>query len=124
MSGAREIGVFRAKMPRVEVELPTGGDTLTLEFILDTGFNGDLSLPLRVIGRLDADKQAPQVHQIASGEMIVSPSYRLTILWLGRVRTVEAIALEGNALLGTGLLLGTQITIDAVADGEVIIETL
>jgi clan AA aspartic protease len=121
---AREIGVFRAKMPRVEVELPTGGGSLTTEFVLDTGFNGDLTIPLRVIQRLDAAIQTPQVHRLAGGELIVAPTYLLTIPWLGRVRTVEVIALEGNALLGTGLLLGTQITIDAVAGGEVIIETL
>lgn len=56
--------------------------------------------------------------------MVVTPSYLVSICWLDRTCTVEVIALEGNPLLGTGLLLGTQITMDAVPEGEVIIETL
>ncbi|MBC8134342.1 MAG: hypothetical protein H8F28_00465 [Fibrella sp.] len=121
MSG-REIGVFRAKMPRVEVALPADGESLAVEFVLDTGFNGDLALPQRVVQRLCATMQPAQLHRMANGDVFTTPTYLLDIPWLGRTRTVEVIALEGNPLLGTGLLLGTQITIDAVAGGEVIIE--
>ncbi|MBC8137624.1 MAG: hypothetical protein H8F28_17210 [Fibrella sp.] len=123
MSG-REIGIFRAKMPRVEVTLPTDGEKLVVEFVLDTGFNGDLALPQRVIQRLSATMQPAQLHRMANGDVFTAPTYLLDVSWLGRTRTVEVIALEGNPLLGTGLLLGTQITIDAVAGGEVIIERM
>ena len=121
---AREVGVFRSKMPRVEIGLPTGGEPLQVEFVLDTGFNSELALPQRVIQRLSAIRQPAQIHQMANGDTFATPTYQLEITWLGRSRTVEVIALEGNPLLGTGLLLGTQITIDAIAGGEVMIESL
>ena len=120
----REFGVFRNKMPRLSVDLPGISETITVDFVLDTGFNGGLALPRRILQRLDVREWDATTHQVAGGEIITTQTFTLEMMWLGRVRTVEVIALEGNALLGTGLLLGTQITIDAVAGGEVIIETL
>ena len=120
----REMGIFRNRMPRLSIELPGRGETVSVDVVLDTGFNGHLALPRRVLQRLDARVWDATTHQVAGGEIIATQTFMLEMVWLGRARTVEVIALEGNALLGTGLLLGTQITIDAIADGEVIIEAL
>ena len=120
----REIGEFHNRMPRIEMNLEGLDGDFPTEFILDTGFNGHLALPRRVLQRLNVRAWDATTHQVAGGEVIVTQTFTMEIVWLGRTRTVEVIALEGNPLLGTGLLLGTQITIDAVAGGEVMIETI
>ena len=118
------VGEFRNKIPRLTLTLPGRGGDVEVTFIMDTGFNGDLTLPLRAIGRLNATLYDTQTHLMANGGEVDSPVYHVEIEWLGETRNVEILALDGNPLLGTGLLTGCHIDIEAIEGGEVIIETL
>ena len=119
-----EVGTFRNKLPRLPLTLPGRGGEVDATFIVDTGFNGDLTLPLRVIQRLNAALYDTQTHLMANGSEVPSPVYLAEIEWLGENRAVEIIALDGNPLLGTGLLAGCNVNIEAVEGGEIVIETL
>ena len=48
------VGEFRRPFPRLTLALPgSDGATIEIEFVIDTGFEGCLSLPARLIQRLD-----------------------------------------------------------------------
>ncbi|MBC8141905.1 MAG: clan AA aspartic protease [Armatimonadetes bacterium] len=92
--------------------------------MVDTGFNGDLTFPSRAIQRLNAVLYDTQTHLIANGSEVPSPVYQAEIEWLDETRTVEILVLDGNPLLGTGLLAGCNANIEAVEGGEIVIELL
>jgi predicted aspartyl protease len=48
------LGVFRDHFARVTLSLPGSAEPFTVEFILDTGFDGDLALPSNILRQLDA----------------------------------------------------------------------
>ena len=48
------LGHVRDNLPRVRLTLPGLTGPLTIEFIVDTGFDGELSLPASVLRQLDA----------------------------------------------------------------------
>ena len=111
-------------MPRLALTLPGRGDDLEVTFVVDTGFNGDLALPLQAIQRLQAVPFDTQTHLMADGTQVQTSVYLLEMEWLDETRSVEVLALEGNPLLGTGLLFGCHIDIEATENGEVLIEAL
>ncbi len=47
-------GHVRDDFPYVSLSLPGHNGPVSVEFIMDTGFNGDLALPSAVLARMDA----------------------------------------------------------------------
>ena len=118
-------GEYRRRFPRVTLSLPDAdGDLVDVEFIVDTGFEGYLTLPVRVLQRLDATSSGTQTSMMADGSFRSAPLYEMTIDWLDATASVEALVLEGNPLLGTALLENCRLTIDAIEGGEVTIEEM
>jgi clan AA aspartic protease len=118
------VGEFRDRFPRIVLPLTFVDGVRDVEFILDTGFDGYLTLPSRIIQSLVAEPFSPQTHLLADGSEMQSLVYRLTISWEGELREVEALVLETNPLLGTLCLEGYHLDIEATEGGEVLIEPL
>ncbi len=47
------LGTFREEHPRITLPLPQIGGEIAVEFIVDTGFAGDLTLPAHLAGLLE-----------------------------------------------------------------------
>lgn len=96
----------------------------SVEFLLDTGFNGALSLPAATVASLGLAPRDKAITTLADGSRVEVTLYRAQILWNGVERPATVVASGNQPLLGTSLLLGHRLTIDLVDGGRVIIEPL
>jgi len=116
------IGHVRNGFPLVTLALPGRRGTMYVEFILDTGFEGELSVPGHVMRELDSELRASHLFLMADGSDRRAKQYRLSMDWNEEERRTEIIELEGRPLLGNLLLEGCSVHMDMVDGGEVTIE--
>lgn len=84
-----------------------------IEIWVDTGFTGDLVLPLSLIEELKLERNAMVRAILADGRDSRLRSYVAWIDWFGEELEIEVIAGTGESLLlGVGMLLGRRLTID------------
>ncbi|MYE53880.1 MAG: clan AA aspartic protease [Chloroflexi bacterium] len=95
-----------------------------LEASLDTGFTGDLALPTSAIRRLGLPRLGERVFTLADGRRDAMNAYSGTLIWHERPLDVIVIQSDGIPLIGMGTLWGSQIILNAVDDGSVIIEEI
>ena len=93
-----------------------------MEFILDTGFDGDLALPLSILRQLNAKPLFLSLRALGDGSLLECPFYQVDLDWGEESRTVEVLALEHNPLLGTMLLEGCHLDVEMTEGSEVVIE--
>ncbi len=94
---------------------------MRLEVVVDTGFSGQLTLPSAIIRELRLIRDAAQVVVLADGEDKSIPSYFALVSWNGERKSVSALEMESQPLLGMELLWGSRLAIDALPYGEVVI---
>ena len=104
--------------------IASDGQIYTVEVVLDTGFDGDLSLPGDIISRMGFPLYDDYVSNLADGREVMLSGYDGQVLWHGRRRGVLVLEAEGYPLLGMNLLWRNRITIDNYANGDVVIEEL
>jgi clan AA aspartic protease len=97
---------------------------LAIEFVVDTGFAGYLTLPSSAVEAL----RLPFVYhggaRLANDSMIDVGVYAATILWNGEERRVEVLATGARPLLGTLLLDGYELNVQFAEGGQVSVESL
>lgn len=102
----------------VPVRVP-GQPPLSLEFVIDTGFTGFLTLPEAAVNARGLDFLRRMPANLADDSTINLSVYALTIVWNGDVREVEVLATGRRPLLGTLLLQETQFSVHWTPDGPV-----
>ncbi len=100
----------------------SNGAFVPLEFVIDTGFNGELALPRDVILALGLDYRGEIALTLATSQEVTIANYDGVVSWHGRRRDVVVIETDSELLLGMALLLGSRVAFDAQIDGEVVIE--
>lgn len=109
----------------VEVEIAGfNGNSHRIKVVIDTGYNGDLTLSEAIIASLDLPFAGPRRARLADGGEIILRSFAALLDWHGVPMRIVATQTEGKSLLGMALLSGCRLTIDAVEGGSVSIETL
>ncbi|HTE20316.1 MAG TPA: hypothetical protein VK689_18275 [Armatimonadota bacterium] len=116
------VGHVRDTLPRVTLVLPGSAGPLPVELIVDTGFEGDLTLPLSILQRTDAEPLYLSLRSLADGTLRECPVYQLLMAWNEEARTVQVVGLEHNPLLGVLLLEGCHLDLEFIEGAEVIIE--
>ena len=104
--------------------LDSDSNAHTIQFILDTGFAGELLLPNRYMDRLGLSITDWIDARPATGEFIRVPYAEATVVWQGAPRQAQILQLNSEPLLGMEFVWNHRITIDAVADGAVSITPL
>ena len=101
-----------------------------IDFIIDTGYTGELTLPQEIIDRLNLQAASygeadigPTV-VLADGTIRTVTVYIASILWNDRLRNVEVDSLGIAPLVGMRLLRGCNLSIDAAPGGLVTITEL
>ena len=118
-------GRIRDRFPYVRLDLPGLSGPLSIEFLVDTGFDGALSLPLSMINRLDAvPLDDLRLIRLANGSPGMSDGYEVSLEWGDEIRLVEILTLDNVPLLGMELLNGFHLGIDIIEGGEVEITPL
>lgn len=100
------------------------GDSRRVEFIVDIGYNGDLTLSAAVIASLDLPFAGPRRARLADGDEIILHSYTAILNWHGDAMRVVASQTEGKPMLGMALLSACRLTIAVVDGGRVSIEPM
>jgi len=100
----------------------THGILHDLEVVVDTGFNGYLTLSaaqIATFGLLWIDRRDAVT---ADGRQTKFDIYSATVMWDGHLRNVEVEAVDAKLLIGMGLLLGWDLFVDGRIGGTVRIE--
>ena len=100
------------------------GEETVLEMVVDTGFNGSLSLPLRVIEELNLLKRDEAYVVQADGTTVLEDLYTVIVVWDGIERPVPTIASEGDLLVGMELMTGYNLSIDVADGGDVFLRRI
>lgn len=117
-------GHVRDNFPRVVLTLPSLRGARSIEFIVDTGFDGELALPDFMVRDLDALLLGDRPYMLADGSIVMRPCYRIVLQWDDERRSAEIIDLDGNPLLGAELMVGSLLQVEMRDGGEVTIEAL
>ncbi len=96
---------------------------VSVEAVVDTGFDGELVVPREVIDKLGLRLRGVEQGTLADGSTASLPRYRARVEWDGQIRGVIVLAGDG-ALVGMSLMHKHRLTIDVVAGGRVLIEEL
>jgi clan AA aspartic protease len=105
----------------VVFRLPNQPD-LTIEFVVDTGFEGALTLPLGAVAALGLPWFGGIYANLADGSDTRVDVYEATILWNGQEVAVAVLAMGQRPLLGTALLAGFNLNADFVDNGALAIQ--
>ena len=98
--------------------------TQRIEAIIDTGFNGFLTLPSSLISGLKLPFVGNRRATLGDGSVVVLDVYLATVLWHDRDYEVLGLQAGGGPLVGMSLLHGNHVTLDVVDGGNVIIDEL
>jgi clan AA aspartic protease len=110
---------------RIELVIRSSDDgDQRIKPIIDTGFNGWLSLSPELIAALGLTWRRRGRGQLADGSERVFDIYVAEIAWDGRSIRVPVDAVEAAPMIGMALLEGHELTIQVRAGGEVRIAPL
>jgi len=100
------------------------GQEHAIEAVIDTGFDGALTLPPTLIAALGLPWRRRGRALLADGTESLFDVYEATVLWDGTPRRVAVDAAEIDPLVGMLLLYGYELTVQAVEGGQVLIKAL
>ena len=98
--------------------------TEKVEAVIDTGFNGYLTLPNDLINYLKLQRAGSRYVTLGDGNVVVLDMYLAMVLWHGQQREVLALQADGGPLIGMSLLYGNRVMLEVVENGAVTIDSL
>jgi clan AA aspartic protease len=96
----------------------------SIKAIIDTGYSGSLILPSEMIEELELTCYATQEGVLGNGSVHRFNVHEASVIWDGKVQSIEINSAEAGPLVGMGLLEGYEVRIEAVTGGEVTIQAL
>ena len=106
----------------IPVQGPSGQEQ-EIEVVIDTGFNGFLTLPPALVAELGLTFQSEGWATLANGSVETFDIYGVTMLWDSQLRYVDADAVGPTPLAGMSLLDGHNLNIDVADGGRVVIQS-
>jgi clan AA aspartic protease len=117
------VSVDREAILRLIVRGPTGLEC-EVEAIVDTGFDGWLSLPPPLIAQLGLAWQRRGRALLADGTESIFDIYEGIVIWDGQPRRVAVDSADVMPLVGMSLLNGHELTMQVRPHGQVTIRAL
>ena len=117
-------GVVNAAYEAV-VTLPLhgpAGETREIEAVIDTGYNGFLTLPAAMVAEFEFLFLGPSRATLANGAVETLNVHDATVLWDGQLRDIEADATGSVPLVGMLLLDRYDLSIQVRDVGRVAIQ--
>jgi clan AA aspartic protease len=100
------------------------GQRQFIDTVIDTGFDGFLSLPSEIIIRLGIPWTISHTATLGDGSETLFDFYTGIVIWDGQYRTIDIAESETEPLLGMAMLYGYRLQVDNVEGGIVKIELL
>lgn len=94
------------------------------EAVIDTGYNGFLTLPPDLIEHLGLPFLRSSRAILGDGSTIEFDIHEATVVWNGRSRRIPVDAADVSPLLGMGLLYGHELSISVIEEGNVFIRPI
>ncbi len=117
-------GRFRDGHPRLTLRMRGQRGSVTVEYIVDTGFDGFLALPGRILNQLETEASGIRFWQRADGVEAACPAFSVSTESDEDEATVEALLLGGEPLLGTRFLQDQHLHAEMTEGGEIVVEPL
>ena len=107
----------------LEARLPlalhdANGNQCVVDAMIDTGFNGYLTLPAHVIQSLNLPWLCRQEGELVDGTIVVLDVYVAMVEWHREPRSIEIEATDATPLLGMALLEGSELRIQVLDGGS------
>ena len=93
-----------------------------IDAVIDTGFNGFLTLPPALVQMLQLPLAGNRRVTLGDGSTVVLDLYLATVLWDTQPREVLVLAAEGGSLMGMAMLYGHRVILHVVDNGDVLID--
>ena len=95
------------------------GKTYKQDAIVDTGFDGWLSLPSDLIAQLDLKWKRRGRAILADGSECLFNVYEAIVIWDGNPLTIPIDEADSDPLIGMSLMEGYQLTVQVFEEGLV-----
>ena len=89
--------------------------------VIDTGYNGAITLPLSVVSALSLPRGAAREVTLGDTSRKTFDYYTAEIVWDGRPRKARVLCIDGDPLIGTALLRNYKLNADFVVNGPVVL---
>ena len=117
------VNVYGEAVVRLRLAGPEG-QAQDVEAVVDTGFNGSLTLPPSIIAALGLPFRRSGRALLADGREALFDVHEAFVDWEGQSRRVAVDAAETDPLLGMALLRGCELKVQVVPGGGVFISPL
>ncbi len=98
--------------------------TREIECVVDTGFEGFLTLPSSAIAKLGLPYIGEINANLADNSNVATNVYLATILWDGVEKDVAVLGMGHRPLIGTALLEDYHLSIDFCDGGTVLVDDI
>jgi clan AA aspartic protease len=95
-----------------------------IKAVIDTGYTGFLTLPSSIITKLGLTWYMQEEGILGDGSLCMFNVFEATVIWDGRIKSIEVNESETDPLVGMGLLEGYELNIQGFAGGLVTIKPL
>ena len=119
-------GIVNADLEAV-VTVPVSGpagQTRSVEAVIDTGFNGLLTLPPALVGELGLPYVTKSRATLANGSEDICDVHDATVLWDGQPRHIRVDVTDTTPLVGMALLESNSLHVSVRSGGRVLIEAI
>jgi clan AA aspartic protease len=100
------------------------GEGQAIEAMIDTGYNGFLTLPPDLIEELNLSFLRSSRAILGDGSTVEFDIHEGTVIWSDRLRRIPIDTADVSPLLGMGLLYAHELKMEVVEGGEVLIRAL
>jgi clan AA aspartic protease len=104
--------------------LPPQRSSIEIECVVDTGFEGFLTLPTYIIADLGLPYLININANLANNSSVETDVYLATIVWNSIQRDVAVLAMGRRPLIGTALLEDYHLSIDFCEGGTVLVDDI
>lgn len=116
-----EVNAYCEAVVRLPVRSPRGREQ-AVEAVIDTGFNGYLTLPPDVITSLGLPFRRNGRAVLGDGSAVTFDIHEAVILWDGLLRRISVDAADTEPLLGMRLLYGHDLNVRVIEGGSAVIK--
>ena len=102
----------------------TGDQGRQIDTVIDTGFNGFLTLPASLIQELGLVWRRRGRAMLADGSDSLFDIYETTVVWNGRSKRGSVDEVDCAPLIGMSLIPGCELTVEVVDGGRVVVRPL
>jgi clan AA aspartic protease len=118
-----EVNTYREAVVRLQMRSLQGREQ-AIEAVIDTGFNGYLTLPPDLIAALGLPFRRNGRAVLGDGSEITFDIHEAVVLWDGQPRRIAVDAADTAPLLGMGLLYGHELILQVIEGGSALIRPL